>query len=205
MTDMLQIQPVQALRREFARWAVAQTPKVRTTSTHHFAVPPHQFVDMPEALLIGALVDGHRYVSPDEDAAAGRPAPGTPRLLDCGLCFEEDGQEVHPHPECTADTGTPEPPGATTPEAVIPPQQQVEFEATPGDVLPEVPASAYGPDSVPLVPAEAEDNTTAANPAGGGAGDDNGQAGPLTCPDCSRTFTTARGRDSHRRQIHPEA
>lgn len=24
----------------------------------------------------------------------------SPRLLDCGLCYEEDGQEVHPHPEC---------------------------------------------------------------------------------------------------------
>lgn len=22
------------------------------------------------------------------------------RLLDCGLCFEENGEEVHPHPEC---------------------------------------------------------------------------------------------------------
>lgn len=24
------------------------------------------------------------------------------RLLDCGLCYEENGEEVHPHPECTA-------------------------------------------------------------------------------------------------------
>lgn len=23
------------------------------------------------------------------------------RLLACGLCYEEDGEEVHPHPECT--------------------------------------------------------------------------------------------------------
>lgn len=23
-----------------------------------------------------------------------------PRLLSCGLCFEENGEEVHPHPEC---------------------------------------------------------------------------------------------------------
>ena len=22
------------------------------------------------------------------------------RLLDCGLCYEENGEEVHPHPEC---------------------------------------------------------------------------------------------------------
>jgi hypothetical protein len=26
--------------------------------------------------------------------------PG-PRLLSCGLCFEENGEEVHPHPDCT--------------------------------------------------------------------------------------------------------
>lgn len=24
----------------------------------------------------------------------------SPRLLSCGLCFEENGEEVHPHPEC---------------------------------------------------------------------------------------------------------
>ena len=24
-----------------------------------------------------------------------------PGLLDCGLCFEENGEECHPHPECT--------------------------------------------------------------------------------------------------------
>lgn len=24
----------------------------------------------------------------------------TDRLLDCGLCYEENGEEVHPHPEC---------------------------------------------------------------------------------------------------------
>lgn len=28
------------------------------------------------------------------------PRPQAP-LLECGLCYEEDGEEVHPHPECT--------------------------------------------------------------------------------------------------------
>ncbi|MFJ4988820.1 hypothetical protein ACIP9H_34090 [Streptomyces sp. NPDC088732] len=32
------------------------------------------------------------------EAPAGRV--GAPRLLDCGWCFEENGEEVHPHPEC---------------------------------------------------------------------------------------------------------
>lgn len=26
------------------------------------------------------------------------------RILDCGLCYEEDGEEVHPHPECPIST-----------------------------------------------------------------------------------------------------
>jgi hypothetical protein len=26
------------------------------------------------------------------------------RLLSCGLCFEENGEEVHPHPECPIGT-----------------------------------------------------------------------------------------------------
>jgi len=34
-------------------------------------------------------------------AALGALARGGPdRLLECGLCYEEGGQEVHPHPEC---------------------------------------------------------------------------------------------------------
>jgi hypothetical protein len=34
-------------------------------------------------------------------AIAGAPAA---RLLGCGLCYEEDGEEVHPHPECPVRT-----------------------------------------------------------------------------------------------------
>lgn len=33
-------------------------------------------------------------------AGAGNPE-SKPRLLDCGLCYEEQGEEVHPHPECS--------------------------------------------------------------------------------------------------------
>jgi hypothetical protein len=29
----------------------------------------------------------------------GKPEP-KPRLLACGWCYEENGEEVHPHPEC---------------------------------------------------------------------------------------------------------
>lgn len=33
----------------------------------------------------------------------GEQVPGRP--LPCGFCFKEDGEEVHPHPECTWTTG----------------------------------------------------------------------------------------------------
>jgi hypothetical protein len=76
MTDLIHVKPTAENRRDFARWATAQTPKVDTVGLFVFGVPAQLFVDAPEELLIGALVDGHRYVSPDEDAAEGRPAPG---------------------------------------------------------------------------------------------------------------------------------
>jgi hypothetical protein len=74
--DEIRIEPTAARRVAFARWAVAQTPKIRTVGPGAFAVPAALFVDAPEEILIGALVDGHRYVSPDEDEATGTPPPG---------------------------------------------------------------------------------------------------------------------------------
>ncbi|MGW2074262.1 hypothetical protein ACWCPK_38500 [Streptomyces sp. NPDC001953] len=148
MTVLIRVQPTRARLIDFARWAVAQTPKVRTVSTNTFAVPQHLFTDMPEPLLIGSIVDGHRYVSPDED----------------------------------------EQPGSR--------------EGIPGQPLPDVPADAYGADSTLLAPpdfAPLEDAPTE---------DDDGDASQgdsLACDVCSRPFTTARGRDTHRRQAHPEA
>jgi hypothetical protein len=61
------VQPAREHRVGFARWAVTQVPKVRTVSTTEFAVPHALFTGVPEQLLIGAVVDGHAYVSPDED------------------------------------------------------------------------------------------------------------------------------------------
>ncbi|WP_327421743.1 hypothetical protein OG763_14470 [Streptomyces sp. NBC_01230] len=77
MSDVIRIQPTAEQRQAFARWAVAQKPKVRTVGTNVFAVPAALFVEAPESVLVGSLVDGTRYVSPDEDAATA----GTPELL----------------------------------------------------------------------------------------------------------------------------
>ncbi len=64
---MIHVQPAVEQRQSFAMWAVTQKPKVRTVGPHTFSVPPALFTRVPERVLIGALVDGHRYLSPEED------------------------------------------------------------------------------------------------------------------------------------------
>lgn len=84
--DEIHIEPTPANRVAFARWGTTLTPKARTVGISTFAVEPRQFVDAPEEILIGALVDGHRYVSPSEDEANGTPPPGAELL---GVATEE--------------------------------------------------------------------------------------------------------------------
>lgn len=112
MTNVIEIEPSQEQRQAFARWAVAQTPKLHTVGPNTFAVPADLFVQAPEEILIGARVDGRRYVSPDEDAAEGRPAPG--ELL--GVATPEGFQER------TAQPGDrlPEVAPAVYPSAAVP-------------------------------------------------------------------------------------
>lgn len=75
MDETIRIRPADGLRQDFARWAVAQQPKVRTCSTHEFAVPAGLYTHMPDELLVGALVDGHLYVPVEEAHASGTPEP----------------------------------------------------------------------------------------------------------------------------------
>ncbi|MGJ3558859.1 hypothetical protein ACR6C2_07720 [Streptomyces sp. INA 01156] len=126
---------------------------MRTASPQAFAAPHPLFTGMPEPLLIGATVDGHRYVSPDEDQEPTEPADG-PELL-----------------------------GVDLPER----------EGIPGQPLPEVPDEAYPPDAKPLPPPDFA-------PLEDAPADDDG----ITCDVCSRPFKSERGRDTHRRQAHPE-
>lgn len=151
-SPFIHVQPTREQRVPFARWAVAQTPKVRTVGISTFAVPAGLFTDVPEAVLIGSIVDGHRYISPDEDEQQ------TTELL-----------------------------GVATAAGL-----SEEREATPGEVLPEVPEEAYGPDSAPLPAPDASDEP-AEQPDG-----------VFPCPGCDKEFTTERGRDTHQRQKHPE-
>ncbi|MFF5668804.1 hypothetical protein ACFY8S_01485 [Streptomyces hygroscopicus] len=159
---MIHIQPARDRRVAFARWAVAQRPKVRTVSAEAFAVPPRLFVQAPEDILIGSLVDGHRYVSPDEDAAAGRPAPGTPELL-----------------------------GVATPAGLTP--------TPPAGALGD-PTPAHEP--VPALPVVGQDQQEAADSDSSDSA--QAQGGAYSCGRCPRSFTTVRGRDTHRRQAHRE-
>lgn len=157
--ELIHVRPAPERRRDFAAWAVAQVPKIRTVSTSTFAVPAALFTDVPEPLLIGSIVDGHRYISPDED----------------------DGQEQN-------ETGV------ETFELV----GVLQADAAPRGWLPEAPSD--GPDFSPLDDAPAD----ASGPSDEDA-DTSSQSDELTCDVCDRPFKTERGRDTHRRQAHPEA
>lgn len=110
----IRVKPAAGLRVAFAKWAIAQTPKVDKCSHVEFCVPPHLFTHMPEELLIGSLVDGHPYVSPDDHPADAlampEPADGTAtegqQEFACDLCGRpfptERGRNTHrrqAHPE----------------------------------------------------------------------------------------------------------
>jgi hypothetical protein len=166
----IRVQPAARRRKEFALWAIAQSPKVRTVAPNTFAVPGDLFTDIPEEVLIGALVDGHRFVSPSEDAVTGTPAPAA----------EEWAPPVLP-----------------------------EREAVPGEPLPELPETAYGPDAVALPP---PDFAPLEDAPADGEGDEEGsdssdsadEDGAQPCSDCGRPFSTPRGLATHRRQKHAE-
>lgn len=160
----IRVQPAARRRREFAVWATAQTPKIRTVAPNTFAVPADLYVGAPEEILIGALVDGHRFVSPVEDAATGTPPP--------------DGQ------------------------AWVPPVLPL-VEGRPGEPLPELPESAYGPDAVPLDPPDFAplDDAPADDSDSSDPGADNDEH---DCGDCGRPFGTRRGLAVHRSLKHSE-
>lgn len=146
---MITVEPARAMRVEFAKWAVRQTPKVRTCSPHAFSVPPRLFTHMPEELLIGSIVDGHAYRSPLEEEALAAASQ--------------------------------------------------ERTAAPGEPLSEVREAAYAPDAVVLPEPEPEQR-----PAPADAAPSEGEGAAIVCDVCSRPFGTVRGRDTHRRQAHPE-
>jgi hypothetical protein len=101
MTDVL-IEPAPGQRRAFARWCLEQTPKIPTATASGSFVPLELLTAVPDDVLAGARIDGTLFRPVIEgfepDGPGYRPVA---RLLDCGLCYEENGEEVHPHPDCT--------------------------------------------------------------------------------------------------------
>jgi hypothetical protein len=85
MTEMIRVRPAADRRREFAIWAVAQSPKLRTVGPEAFAVPADLLASVPEELLIGATLGGQPYVpvpvGPPEDAVE-LTGVDTPPVLD---------------------------------------------------------------------------------------------------------------------------
>lgn len=59
-----------------------------------------------------AIADFRAYLTRRAQEMTMNDAPA-PRLLDCGHCYEEQGQEVHPHPDCPIG----QPPADHTPPA----------------------------------------------------------------------------------------
>ena len=75
----------------------------------------HDFQDRGDTARRAAGIDGtagdaqdirHRFALDDQTGGcllcglAETYRKHIDRLLDCGLCYEEQGEEVHPHPEC---------------------------------------------------------------------------------------------------------
>lgn len=109
MSEIIDVQPAADQLRAFARWAVAQNPKIATASQSSFAVPADLFPVAPESVLVGALVDGHPYVPSGEDSA---------ELLGVATAEGFTGY-VHPEIETTPGEALPEvPPEAYGPDSV---------------------------------------------------------------------------------------
>lgn len=102
-------------------------------------------------------------------------------------------------------------------ELPLAPAAAVEFlVGVPGRPLPDVPESAYGPDSVPLPPAdfapledaptgdEEEQGDQGGVPEDGDPSDPDTGTGEHTCGDCSRPFKSEHGVVVHRRMMHAE-
>ncbi|AKA61683.1 hypothetical protein SEA_YDN12_16 [Streptomyces phage YDN12] len=87
MSDFVHIEPADAQRRAFARWALSQTPKLQTSSSTGTDVPVALYPDVPPELLEGAYVDGFRYggpSSPQADPVASLTGPKVPASTETG-------------------------------------------------------------------------------------------------------------------------
>jgi hypothetical protein len=84
MSYSVLIEPADDRRVEFARWCLAQEPRIETASASGSELDSELFKQVPEHLLVGAYVDGrlYRHVEPEtrqEDGETAAQAPRTTR------------------------------------------------------------------------------------------------------------------------------
>ncbi|MEU9576303.1 hypothetical protein [Streptomyces chilikensis] len=137
---MIPVRPDRLLRVEFARWAVAQTPKIRTVSTDTFAVPPHLYPEIPEHLLVGAVVEGEVYVPVASVAADTDPDDPDPGPNDVHGDVSASTTPSGIVPVTSADSGPDRPdsdpdPRADTADVPTPAEEPVEAPGSPVDDL----------------------------------------------------------------------
>lgn len=71
--DFILVEPAPEHRRAFARWCLAQTPQIPTATASGSSVPVALFGDVPDEILDGSRIDGHRFrpvvegLTPDGD------------------------------------------------------------------------------------------------------------------------------------------
>lgn len=195
MSEMIRVEPAQEHRRCFARWAVAQEPKIRTADHNAFAVPADLFTQAPEEILIGALVDGHAYV-PVQDGQESSEED------DDGITWAIAGEPLPPFPESAY--GTDSVPLDFSPLEDASPGDEEEG-TDPGQGVPARPDGTY---TVLLAVADSDSSDPGSDlpePEPGTPVGAREEYDIHACPDCEREFTTSRGRDTHRRQIHADS
>lgn len=189
MSEMIRVEPAHERRQCFARWAVAQEPKIRTADHNAFTVPADLFTQAPEEILIGALVDGHAYVPvQDNQERAGQD--------DDGLMWAVPGEPLPPVPESAYG-----PDSVPLDFAPLDDAPTEEDDRDSRDSAQEVPTRPDGTYTV-LLPAADNDSSDSSDSSGD---QDQAPVGGFPCDVCDRPFTTARGRDTHSRQIHPDS
>lgn len=89
VTYLVLVEPAADQLSGMAIWLLERDPGIRTASPSSFHVPAELFKDVPEALLVGALIDGHLYRHVADDVPlteirlpvndGARPEPLTPK------------------------------------------------------------------------------------------------------------------------------
>lgn len=71
------VEPAPDRARAFARWCLAQSPRIETANASGSEVPSNLFTNMPEELLVGAHIDGrlYRHVAEPEPEPEAEAAP----------------------------------------------------------------------------------------------------------------------------------